>query len=81
MIKFPAKIHAISLRHLTVALALLTLGSCSGLRPVSKDTPILVENDIRINGKPTQSDEDYDIMRQRPNKGIGNIRLFLSMYQ
>ena len=81
MIKFPAKIHAISLRHLTVALALLTLGSCSGLRPVSKDSPILVENDIRINGKPTQSEEDYDIMRQRPNKGIGNIRLFLSMYQ
>ena len=81
MIKFPAKIHAISLRYLIVALALLTLGSCSGLRPVSKETPILVENDIRINGKPTQSDEDYDIMRQRPNKGIGNVRLFLSMYQ
>ena len=42
---------------------------------------MLIENEIKVNGKPTQSDEDFDIMRQRPNRGLGNVRLFLSMYQ
>lgn len=57
------------------------LSGCSGLRHISPETPILVDNDIMVNGAPTKSDDDYDIMRQRPNKGIGNIRLFLSLHQ
>ena len=60
---------------------LFTTASCSGLRVVDELAPLLVENNIEVNGKATQSDDDFDIMRQRPNRGIGNVRLFLSMHQ
>ena len=57
------------------------LTSCTGLRRISAEEPILVENNIKVNGNTSRSDDDYDIMRQRPNRGFGNIRLFLTLYQ
>ena len=57
------------------------LTSCTGLRRISTEEPILVENNIKVNGNTSRSDDDYDIMRQRPNRGFGNIRLFLTLYQ
>lgn len=60
---------------------LFTAASCSGLRSVDEVAPLLVKNNIEVNGKATKSDDDFDIMRQRPNRGIGNVRLFLSMHQ
>ena len=60
---------------------LFTAASCSGLRAVDEVAPLLVENNIQVNGKTTKSDDDFDIMRQRPNRGIGNIRIFLSLHQ
>jgi len=60
---------------------LFTAASCSGLRAVDEVAPLLVENNIQVNGRITKSDDDFDIMRQRPNRGIGNIRIFLSLHQ
>ena len=79
--KFFAKIQAKSTAYAFAVLVLFTLSGCSGLRRVSEDAPLLVKNEILVNGQATNSDDDYDIMRQRPNRGIGNVRLFLSMYQ
>lgn len=59
---------------------MFTTLSCTGLQQASLEKPMLVKNDIRINGHSTNSDDDYDIMRQRPNKGFGNIRMFVSLY-
>ncbi|MEY2963328.1 MAG: hypothetical protein RL754_589 [Bacteroidota bacterium] len=59
---------------------MLGQSSCSGLRSASESAPLLVENDIRINGKKSTSDEDHDIMRQRPNKRFLGQRFFLSAY-
>jgi len=78
---FFAKIQAKYAAYATALLVLFTATSCSGLRQVQADAPLLVKNEILINGKPTSSDDDYDIMRQRPNRGVGNVRLFLSMHQ
>ena len=50
------------------------------MKQASTEKPLLVKNDIRINGRPTLSDDDFDIMRQRPNKGLGNVRMFVSLY-
>ena len=61
--------------------AVFCLTSCSGLLFIPKDRPVLIENIVQVNGENTRSDEDYDIMRQRANRSIGNVRLFLSMYQ
>ena len=58
----------------------LFLTSCTGLRRISAEEPILVENSIKVNGNTSRSDDDYDIMRQRPIE-VGNIRLFLTLYQ
>ena len=77
---FTAKIHRFFYPVLFGAALLFTTSSCTGLQQASKEKPLLVKNDIRINGRPTLSDEDYDIMRQRPNKGLGNIRMFVSLY-
>ncbi|MDA0740408.1 MAG: BamA/TamA family outer membrane protein [Bacteroidetes bacterium] len=77
---FTAKIHRFFYPVLFGAALLFTTSSCTGLQQASTEKPLLVKNDIRINGRPTLSDEDYDIMRQRPNKGLGNIRLFVSLY-
>ena len=80
MTNFTAKIHRFFYPVLFGAALLFTTSSCTGLQQASKEKPLLVKNDIRINGRPTLSDEDYDIMRQRPNKGLGNIRMFVSLY-
>ena len=80
MTNFTAKIHRFFYPVLFGAALLFTTSSCTGLQQASKGKPLLVKNDIRINGRPTLSDEDYDIMRQRPNKGLGNIRMFVSLY-
>ena len=76
MIEFQAKIHS----FLRAAVLLLAFSSCSGLQQASHTEPLLIENNITINGKASQSDDDYDILRQRPNKGWAGVRLFLSMY-
>ena len=81
MIYFPAKIRPICLNFLWIVFALPLLSSCTGLRSISVEKPILVENNIKVNGHNSRSDDDYDIMRQRPNRGFGNIRLFLTFYQ
>jgi len=78
---FFAKIQGKFTIYAFALLLLFTLSGCSGLRHVPEVAPVLVKNEILINGKPTKSDDDYDIMRQRPNRGIGNVRVFLSMYQ
>ena len=80
MTNFTAKIHRFFYPVLFGAALLFTTSSCTGLQQASKEKPLLVKNDIRINGRPTLSDDDYDIMRQRPNKGLGNIRMFVSLY-
>ena len=80
MTNFTAKIHRFFYPVLFGAALLFTTSSCTGLQQASKEKPLLVKNDIRINGRPTLSDEDYNIMRQRPNKGLGNIRMFVSLY-
>ena len=80
MTNFTAKIHRFFYPVLFGAALLFTTSSCTGLQQASKEKPLLVKNDIRINGRPTLSDEDYDIIRQRPNKGLGNIRMFVSLY-
>ena len=46
----------------------------------SESRPLLTENDITVNGKPTRSEDDFEIMRQRPNKTILGRRLFLSAH-
>ena len=76
MIEFRAKIHSFS----RAAVLLLAFSSCSGLQQASHTEPLLIENNITINGKASQSDDDYEILRQRPNKGWAGVRLFLSMY-
>ena len=76
MIEFRAKIHS----FLRAAVLLVAFSSCSGLRQASLNEPLLIENRITVNDKPSQSEDDYDILRQRPNKGWAGIRLFLSMY-
>lgn len=81
MTYFTAKIQAKPSSLLIWSVLIFLLSSCSGLRRVDKDAPLLVKNEILINGKPTSSDDDYDIMRQRPNRGALNVRVFLSMYQ
>ena len=59
---------------------MFTTSSCTGLKQASTEKPLLVKNDIRINGRHTLRDDDFDIMRQRPNKGLGNVRMFVSLY-
>ena len=81
MINFTAKIQAISKQLLPMLVAVFCLTSCSGLLFIPKDRPVLIENIVQVNGENTRSDEDYDIMRQRANRSVGNVRLFLSMYQ
>ena len=81
MNNFPAKIRPIYLNFLWMVFTALFLTSCTGLRRISAEEPILVENNIKVNGNTSRSDDDYDIMRQRPNRGFGNIRLFLTLYQ
>jgi len=77
---FTAKIHRFFYPVLFGGTLLFITSSCSGLQQATTESPLLVKNDIRINGRPTLSDDDYDIMRQRPNKGLGNVRMFLSLY-
>ncbi|HAR22151.1 MAG TPA: hypothetical protein DCR47_06265, partial [Cryomorphaceae bacterium] len=80
MTNFTAKIHRFFYPVLFGGTLLFITSSCSGLQQATTESPLLVKNDIRINGRPTLSDDDYDIMRQRPNKGLGNVRMFLSLY-
>ena len=58
----------------------LLFSSCSGVRFASADQLLLVDNQIKVNGKNSTSDEDFEILRQRPNKSFSGIRLFLTMY-
>ncbi|MEC8458635.1 MAG: BamA/TamA family outer membrane protein [Bacteroidota bacterium] len=81
MNNFPAKIRPIYVNFLWTIFTAFFLIGCTGLRRISAEDPILVENNIKVNGKISRSDDDYDIMRQRPNRGFGNIRLFLTLYQ
>jgi len=62
-----------------MCLAML-FSSCSGLKLASADQPLLVDNQIKVNGKNSNSDDDFEILRQRPNKSFSGVRLFLSMY-
>ena len=80
MTNFTAKIHRFFYPVLFGIVLLFTTSSCTGLQQASLEKPMLVKNEIRINGHKTNSDDDYDIMRQRPNKGFGNIRMFVSLY-
>ena len=60
--------------------AAAALTGCTGLRQASEEVPLLTKQTVLLNGKGTPFDEDYDILRQRPNKSILGQRPYLWAY-
>lgn len=79
-VKFSALLAAIRTKITLFLFAAAILASCNAVKRVPKDRQLLVENEIRVDGKKEKEDVLENLLYQRPNAALLGYKLRLNLY-
>lgn len=67
-------------RILFFVIGAMLITGCAGTKSLAEGEHLVGRVKVEINGKPSNSEEDYELLRQKPNKRFLGMRPYVSFY-